>query len=288
MTLRKKGMVRFVAVVVLFILNGFVLQQLFTPSLRPLKIAFLDVGQGDSIFIEGPTGIQILVDGGPDRAVVREIPKLTGPLDRDIDLIVMTHPDKDHIAGLPDVFEKYRVAKIMSPNLAGDTDTYSRVVASIGKEAGLEAYVAKRGQRIHLGGGAYADVLYPDKDVSRLRVTNDASIVLHVVYGNTSFLLTGDLPSTIEDVLVREVAPESLASTVLKAGHHGSKYSTSDAWLAAVSPDVVIISAGKTNTYGHPAPEVIGRIQKSGARVVSTIEEGTVTFESDGVQVKQK
>ena len=288
MTLRTKAIARAVAIVALGVVNGVVLYQLLTPSPQLLKVAFLDVGQGDAVFIEGPTGIQILVDGGPDRAVVREIPKLTGPLDRGIDLIVMTHPDKDHIAGLPDVFEKYRVAKIMSPNLAGDTDTYGRLVASIEKEAELEAYIARRGQRIHLGGGAYADVLYPDKDVSHLRVTNDASVVLHVVYGNTSFLLTGDLPSTIEEELVRELSPESLASTVLKAGHHGSKYSTSGAWLAAVSPDTVIISAGKGNTYGHPAPEVIGRIQKSGARVVSTIEEGTIVFESDGVRVVQR
>jgi beta-lactamase superfamily II metal-dependent hydrolase len=127
-----------------------------------------------------------------------------------------------------------------------------------------------------------------DKDVSHLRVTNDASIVLHVVYGNISFLLTGDLPSTIEEELVRELLPELLASTVLKAGHHGSKYSTSDVWLARVSPDVVVISAGKGNTYGHPAPDVLSRIQKSGARVVSTIEEGTIVFESDGVQAIQK
>ena len=288
MALRKKAVVRVVAIVALLFINGFVLQQLFVPAQRSLTVAFLDVGQGDAIFIEGPTGIQMLVDGGPDRAVVREIPKLTGPLDRDIDLIVMTHPDKDHIAGLPDVFEKYRVAKIMSPNLVGDTDTYDRLVASIEKEVGPEAYIARRGQRIHLGDGAYADVLYPDKDVSHLRVTNDASIVLHVVYGKTSFLLTGDLPSTIEEELVRELSPELLASTVLKAGHHGSKYSTSDMWLTAVSPDVVVISAGKENTYGHPASEVLSRIQKNGARIVSTIDSGTITFESDGVSLRQK
>jgi competence protein ComEC len=288
MTDSKRALLTLLAVGALLALNGFVLQQLLVPAAHPLRVSFLDVGQGDSIFIESPTGIQMLIDGGPDRAVVREIPKLTGPLDRDIDLIVMTHPDKDHIAGLPDVFEKYEVSKLMSPNLAGDTDTYSRVVASIEEEVGLEAYVAKRGQRIHLGGGAYADVLYPDKDVSRLRVTNDASIVLHVVYGKTSFMLTGDLPSTIEDTLAREVAPELLQSTVLKAGHHGSKYSTSDAWLTVVASDVVVISAGKGNTYGHPAPEALSRIQKSGAKTISTIDEGTITFESNGIQVVQR
>ena len=286
MTNSKRVWLTLSVVGVLLILNGFVLQQLLLPATHPLRVSFLNVGQGDAILIEGPTGIQMLVDGGPDRSVIREIPKLVGPIDRSLDVVVMTHPDKDHIAGLSDVLETYRVEKFISPGLAGDTAVYDQLVSGIEKETGLEAYVARQGQRIHLGGGAYADVLYPNKDVSHLRATNDASIVLHVVYGKTSFMLTGDLPSTIEDALVREVSPAFLASTVLKAGHHGSKYSTDDVWLTAVSPDVVVISAGKGNTYGHPAPEALSRIQKSGAKTISTIDEGTITFESDGVQVE--
>lgn len=200
-------------------------------------------------------------------------------------MMVETHPDKDHISGLSDVLEQYDVRAFMSPGLASDTNVYARLVSSLEHETGIVPYVARAGMRINLGGGAYADVLYPNKDVSHLHATNDASIVLHVVYGSTSFMLTGDLPSTIEDELVRTSSSTLLTSDVLKAGHHGSKYSTDDAWLAALAPSVVVISAGAGNTYGHPAPEVLTRIQKASARTVSTIENGTITFESDGSQI---
>ena len=287
MTSSQRLFLRWGAVILLLLLNAGVVYAICTPTEKLLRVSFLDVGQGDSILIEGPTGIQLLVDGGPDRSVVRELPKLMGPIDRSLDMVVMTHPDKDHIAGLSEVFATYRVKRIMSPGLAGDTAVYDRLVSFVQKESNLEAYVARRGQRIDLGGGAYADVLYPNKDVSRLRATNDASVVLRVVYGETSFLLTGDLSSDIEALLVRD-NPLALRSTVLKAGHHGSKYSTSEEWLSHINPDVVVVSAGKENSYGHPANEVLSRIEKHGARLVSTIVEGTVRFESDGTQVVQR
>jgi competence protein ComEC len=119
--------------------------------------------------------------------------------------------------------------------------------------------------------------------------TNDGSIVMHLVYGDTSFMLTGDLPSDIEDWLVALDATDGeLKSDVLKAGHHGSKYSSDDAWLAAVAPSMVAISAGKDNSYGHPNPETIQRINHEGAAIYSTIEEGTVTFVSNGTRVYKK
>ncbi len=249
-----------------------------------LRVSFLNVGQGDAILIQGPTGVDVLVDGGPDRSVLRELPRVMGPLDRTINMVVETHPDKDHIAGLADVFAEYIVKNFMSPNLANDTDVYKRVVHAEESESGLQTVVARKGMRIHMGDGAYADVLYPDHDVSHLQATNDASIVLHVVYGNTSFMLTGDLPSTIEDQLVTQYH-DALASDVLKAGHHGSKYSTDDVWLASVHPRTVVISAGKGNTYGHPSPETLARITGEGAAIVSTMDSGTIVFESDGTRV---
>jgi competence protein ComEC len=139
--------------------------------------------------------------------------------------------------------------------------------------------------RIHLGGGAYADVLYPDHDVSG-EETNEGSIVMHVVYGSTSFMLTGDAPSDVEDHLVALDAHDGeLPTTVLKAGHHGSKYSTDDAWLAALHPQYVAISAGAGNSYGHPSPEVVARIKSASAKMFSTIDLGTLRFVSDGTKV---
>jgi len=141
--------------------------------------------------------------------------------------------------------------------------------------------------RIHLGGGAYADILHPEENVAQLRETNDASIMMRLVYGETEFMLTGDAPSWAEDRVASRYG-STLASDVLKAGHHGSKTSTSPAFLAAVDPAIVVVSAGKDNSYGHPNEDVIARILESGATLVSTINEGTITFVSDGKTVLQK
>ncbi len=269
--------------------NAIVLAAFFLPNSAPqgLQVSFLDVGQGDSILITGPTGIQVLIDGGKDRSVLRQLPQLMGPLDRTLDMVVATHPDADHIGGLPDVFRVYRVFYFVEPGRVGDTSFYERLDASVVSEAGQKTILARRDMRIHLGDGAYADILFPEGDVEKLREANDASIVMRVVYGETEFLLTGDAPIWVEDRIVSAYGT-ALESDVLKAGHHGSRTSTGASWLSVVDPEIVVVSAGKDNSYGHPHPEVLERVTASGASVVSTIDEGTITFVSDGSDVRRK
>ena len=271
------------AVLVLVAANVAVFGFIFIPRQPHLTVSFLDVGQGDSIFITGPTGIQMLIDGGPDRSVLRRLSSEMLPFDRSIDVVVETHPDKDHIAGLADVLERYQVREFASPGIPDKTDVSAHVMELARSEPGATQVTLRRGMRIHLGGGAYADVLFPDRDESAQTVTNDGSVVLHVVYGSTSFLLTGDLPSTFEDYLVAlDGTDGELASDVLKAGHHGSKYSTDSLWLSAVHPSYVVISAGKGNSYGHPNQETLERVHTEGARILSTMDAGTIRFVSDG------
>ena len=231
------------------------------------------------LLIESPEGVQLLVDGGKDRSVVRELPRLMGPLDRSIDMVLATHPDADHIGGLPEVFSRYRIAYYLAPGIRHDTPQVERLDVAIASEE-VVRLTARRGMRIHMGEAAYADVLYPDHDVSK-GDTNAGSVVLRLVYGDTSFMLTGDAPDSVETYLVT-LDESALDSDVLKAGHHGSRSSTSAGWLSAVTPDVVVISAGKDNSYGHPHEEVVSRMRASGAAIVSTATLGTVTFESDG------
>lgn len=273
------------AIPLLLLLNVFVwYSYLHTPTPQ-LRVSVLDIGQGDSILVQGPTGVQMLVDGGPDRSVLRQLPKEMNFFDRSIDMVVETHPDKDHVAGLTDVFGRYRVSYFMSPGIPAETATAHGVENAVEHQPGIHSFIARRGMRIHLGGGAYADVLYPDHDVSH-GATNEGSIVMHVMYGATSFMLTGDAPIDIEDhLLALDATDGELPTTVLKAGHHGSKYSTSDAWLAALHPKIVAISAGLHNTYHHPNPETIGRIKNEGAQILSTIDRGTLRFVSDGKEV---
>lgn len=288
MPVNKYSRLKYVVLGVLTALNGYVWFSYVHVPEQELKVSVLNIGQGDSIYIEGPTGIQMLVDGGPDQSVLRQLPREMNFFDRSIDLMVETHPDKDHIAGLTSVLDRYTVSYFLSPHIPDSTATAKDLERAVQNEKGIHTLIARRGMRIHLGGGAYADMLYPDRDVSNVP-TNEGSIVMHVVYGKTSFMLTGDAPSDVESHLIAlDSRGGELRSDVLKAGHHGSKYSTSDAWLAAVQPRIVAISAGANNTYGHPNPETISRIKHEGAEIVSTIDSGTLHFVSDGNTVAFK
>ncbi len=276
-----------ILVLLLLVLSNIaVFGYLARPVSHELTVSFLDVGQGDAILVEGPTGIEMLVDGGKDRSVLRELPRLMGPLDRSIDIVVATHPDADHIGGLPGVFNRYSVARFFESGREGDTSLYESLEVSVDRERGIQEGVLRNGMRIHLGGGAYADILHPEDNVAQLRETNDASTVMRVVYGETEFMLTGDASAWVEDRIVARYG-SLIASDVLKAGHHGSKTSTSPAFLAAVDPGIVVVSAGRDNSYGHPHEDVVARVLESGARLISTIESGTISFVSDGKAVVQ-
>jgi competence protein ComEC len=254
-----------------------------------LKVSVLNIGQGDSILVEGPTGKTMLVDGGPDRSVLADLATELGPLDRHINMLVETHPDADHITGFEYVFKEYSVSQFMTPGIPDTTKTFEQIEKEANAVPGIERITARRGMRIDLGGGAYADVLHPDRDMSKETETNDGSITMHVVYGKTSFMLTGDLPSPVEDWIIKlDDKDGELPTDVLKAGHHGSKYSTSSEWLAALNPSTVAISVGIHNRYGHPAPETLARISQQGSKILETENVGTLDFSSDGKTIKER
>lgn len=255
----------------------------FTTHTPLLRVSVLDVRQGDAIFIQSPTGTQILIDGGRDRSVLRRLPQEMSLLDRSIDVVIETHPDADHIGGLPGVFDRYRISYFLSPGVEHSTSDTLALAYALHHESGVTSMTARRGMRLDIGGSAYIDILYPDRDVTSVE-TNSGSIVARLVYGNTAFMLTGDAPTSVEEWLVA-LDGDSLASDVLKAGHHGSKTSTSASWLAVVDPEVVAISAGEGNPYGHPAPEVLERVRTGGAMILSTIDKGTIRFTSNGLAV---
>ena len=279
----KRGLLLFV--ILLFAVNLVVLSMLVFTSRRSLTVSFLSVGQGDAIFIETPAGKQVLIDGGPDRSVLRELTKQMGPLDRSIDIVVATHPDKDHIAGLADVFDRYQVSMFLEPGIASDTSYAQALRHGVSVETDLEHLEARRGMRIHIENALYMDVLFPDREVDSIE-TNTGSIVLRLVHGENEFLFTGDAPLSVEDWLVMLDGGE-LASNVLKAGHHGSRTSTGEILLNATDPQYVVISAGVGNSYGHPHEEVVERIRMHGATLLSTMD-GPVSFVSDGKTLKVK
>lgn len=247
-----------------------------------LTVAFLDIGQGDAIFIETPDGVQVLIDGGPDGAVLRALGEVMSVGDRTIDVVVGTHPDKDHVAGLVDVLNRFEAGHIIRTENVNDTAVSEAFDVAIESE-GVPVTMARAGQVWQLGVSATLTILSPGSNPSDWE-SNAASIVAILRYGEIEFVLTGDAPSGIESYLVDQYGA-TLSAEVLKLGHHGSRTSSSEEFLAAVSPQYAVVSAGRDNSYGHPHKEVVERVRAIGAQLVSTAEAGTVVFRSDGARV---
>jgi competence protein ComEC len=247
-----------------------------------LTVAFLDVGQGDAIYIEAPNGNQMLIDGGPDRKVLSSLSKVMPFYDRSLDMVMATHPDADHVGGLSPVLAAYDVASVIEPfaTTSRHTPQYDAFVVREASE-GSQHIAARRGERVILSPGVYLEILFPDRDVENNTDTNYESIVARLVYGNTSFLFTGDAPKDIEEYLAA-LDGQSLHSNVLKVAHHGSKNSASDLFLGFTNPDYAVISVGKNNRYGHPNKEVLDELDKFKIKTLRTDEEGTIVMQSDG------
>lgn len=246
-----------------------------------LRVHFFDVGQGDATFIESPNGVQILIDGGPDSGVLRELSHVMGFFDRSIDLVIATHPDKDHIGGLVDVLERYDVETILITENESNTSVSELLQELITRE-GADIVYARSGQ-IFTFDGAVLHILFPDRNVRDLE-SNTSSIVTRLVYGEIEFIFTGDSPRSIEEYLVRTYG-NGLKSDVLKVGHHGSKTSTAEAFASAVDPGYAVISSGENNRYGHPHEAVTRLLKDKNITTLYTEKEGTITLYSDGVDI---
>lgn len=249
-----------------------------------LRVVFFDVGQGDAIFVETPSGIQILIDGGPDRSVLRALTREMGFFDRSLDMVVLTHEDADHVGGLPDVFERYHVGSILRTEYEGESGAADRIDDAVEKEGSVRVY-ARSTMLFDLGDKIVLEVLFPDRDPRDLE-GNTSSIVARLSYGETSFLFTGDAPRAVETFLVSSFGP-SLQSDVLKLGHHGSRTSTAEEFLDAVMPQMAVVSAGAHNRYGHPHRDVLETLERRKIPHAAT-SDGAVVFESDGVQVLRR
>lgn len=245
-----------------------------------LTVSFLDVGQGDAVFIESPTGAQVLIDGGKDRSVLRELGTVMNWFDRTIDMVIATHPDADHIGGLPEIFAQYDVAHVVQSDVLDDGSDFLALEGAVARESGTNIHTASRGQVFDLGGGAYLEILFPDRAVSAVE-TNTGSIAAMLVYGDTSFLFTGDSPQAIEKYLV-SLDGTRLKSDVLKVGHHGSRTSSSELFVGFVRPKYAVLSYGCDNQYGHPHAEVLETLNKFEIDTIDTCTKGTIIFKTDG------
>ncbi len=254
-----------------------------------LEVIFFNVGQGDSIFIENSAGQQILIDGGPDSAVLEKLAEEMPFYDRTLDLIILTHPEHDHMAGLIEVLKRYEVENILWTGVVRNTAEYKEWQRLI-EEEGAEIFVAKHGQRVSLSGSdpcIFLDILYPFENLESQKIenSNDTSIIARLVFNANSFLFTGDAGEFVENKLIENNI--YLGSDVLKVGHHGSKYSTGEIFLKMVSPEIAVIQVGK-NSYGHPTEEVLARLEKFAIKVLRTDLDGDIKIFSDGNKLKIK
>ncbi|MBK7179698.1 MAG: DNA internalization-related competence protein ComEC/Rec2 [Chloroflexi bacterium] len=244
-----------------------------------LHITFLDVGQGDAIFIQTPSGRQILVDGGNFPSILTDQLGRHVPFwDRQIDMLIATHPDADHVAGLTGVFDRYRVSQLMTNGQAQNESAVYDAVLQAAAERKTTVHPAQAGEVVQIGDGVRLEVLNPGAVLRDDR--NENSVALRLVYGDFSLLLTGDADEAAEEVMLAN--GRAISSLVLKAGHHGSDTSSSVPFLEAVRPQILIISVGADNKFGHPHPDVLERAQAMGTAVLRTDELGAIEVITDG------
>lgn len=227
-----------------------------------LEVVFFDIGQGDAIFIETPDKKQILIDGGPDNAILEKLNREMFFYDRTIDLLILTHPDADHITGLVSVLEYYNVKHILTSGVEKDTAVYKRWRDLI-KEKNIPLILAQSGQKILLDQDIFLEIIWPEQSSikSFSKNTNNVSVVGKLVYKDIEFLLTGDIEKKVENYLVNNNL--NLESDILKVPHHGSKTSSSYNFIKMINPQISVISVGGNNRYNHPNDEVLDRLKES-------------------------
>lgn len=263
-----------------------------TPS-RYLEVAFIDVGQGDAILITAPNRNQVLIDGGPDRSVIRALGEVMPFYDRTIDLVIASHPDLDHIGGLLEVFDRYEVLGFLEPDFEASTDAYQKLQTNVSLEGSshliaLPAQAGQAGTIINLDGGISLEILEAKPATWGPRGgkpdANYSSIIAKLTYASTTFLFMGDSPTKLNNQLLARI-PHRLRANVLKVSHHGAKSSNSLAVFKAIDPDIAVISAGEDNRYNHPSPETLTWLKQLKVKTLQTKDLGTIKLKSDGVSV---
>lgn len=258
-----------------------------------LVVTFLDVGQGDAIVVQAPSGRAVLIDGGGEVeghltgfniGARRVVPALRRMRLRSIDVVILTHPHEDHVGGLIAILQNFPVGLVLDPAYAHDAPSYPLFLRMI-ESRHVPYRLARRGQRLDLGVGTAAAILNPPEPllIGSGSDVNNNSIVARIVYGTIGVLLTGDVEAMTEERLVHD--GDDLRSTVLKVAHHGSVTSSTPEFLAAVDPRVAVISVGAMNPFGHPHRATLDALQAAGAEVYRTDLDGAVTVTSDGARL---
>jgi competence protein ComEC len=254
----------------------------FDDAAAIMSVYFFDVGQGDAILIRTPAGDDILIDGGPDDTVVKKLGQYLPLGDWQIEYLILTHPDSDHVTGLVETAKRYDIGTFIMSGQADEASAYQELLAVV-KDKKIPTKLIVGPEEIDFGGGVTMRFFNPTEDVSGkiLHNTNDASLAGRLVFASTSVMLTGDLEKE------EEFAADSqgLKSDIYKAGHHGAINANDAEFTKAVAPDYAVISVGLDNPYGHPAYRTLKNLSDIGAEIFRTDQDGDVVFYTDGEKI---
>jgi len=247
-----------------------------------LRVVFLNIGQGDAALIQ-TSKQNILVDGGPDKNIIYKLDQYIPFYDREIDLMILTHLDADHLTGLVETLKRYSVEKIISNGLK-NYDSIALEWNRLIQEKNIPQQIVDIPLSIELDNQILMEFLWPSQDLIKESKSDDnfTSLVFKLIHGNNNFLFTGDVPKEAEEILV--ATKEDLRADVLKAGHHGSKYSSTMEFLNEVEPKYGVISSGE-NSFGHPSLRVLKNLENVGAGILRTDQLGDIIFLSDGQEL---
>jgi len=258
----------------------------FSP--KELEAVFFDVGQGDSIFIKTPQGHQILIDGGPDAGILEKLSQEMPFWDRDLDMVILTHLDKDHLFGILEVLKNYKVENIVWSGLGVESSSgfkeWEKMKEQEIKEGAKETIISA-GEKI-IAGQAVFSALYPFLEERReIERNNEGCLVLKMLFKDNDFLFCADISFGEEEKITANFS--DISAQVLKVAHHGSKYSTSESFLKRAAPQIAVIQSGK-NSYGHPSEEVLTRLQKFDINTFRTDINGDIKIVANGYNLQIK
>ncbi|HAJ44627.1 hypothetical protein A3K33_01780 [Candidatus Azambacteria bacterium RIFOXYC1_FULL_41_20] len=245
-----------------------------------LEVNFFDVGQGDSMLIKTPLGQAVLIDGGPDDKILGKLGERLSPIDKKIDIVLLTHPHADHVTGLIEVLKRYAVDLVILNGAYLATDNYNQFLNAV-RDNGAEVLIAEAGEAIHFDKNLEFDIIAAEGGgTTNGSDANETSIVGKLIYKDFSIMFMGDAPAKIENEIM--VYGDGLKSDIIKVGHHGSKYSSFPIFLKMVAPKAGIIEVAAKNLYGHPSPAALNRFAMAGINIFQTGKNGDIRVLSDG------
>ena len=270
--------------IALIIIAGVVWAGVFTQRKGPaFRVDFLNVGQGDAIYLSMPDGRDALVDGGPRDAVLAELGQVMPFWDKDLDLMIVTHNHSDHISGILGVLKRYEVKEIWISGAIHTSDQYLEMLKII-RDKKIKTRIVKENDEMNFD-QIKVRVVYPMEDFKGVRPEDqhEADVVTRWTYGKFAMLLTGDLSA--DQVSDLESSEEILKADILKVPHHGSATGLTKELVQKISPNLAVIEVGK-NSFGHPKPSILNLLKNNAVKVMRTDKDGRVEIESNGTGYK--